>query len=850
MKKQKDLSGTWQVARTEGAHGPQSPEAFALQRPADPGRLLNVPVPMELHSALEGLGLVEDPNLGLNSLKARWVSEQYWRYTTSFDAPGEALETTAWLVFEQLDINADMYLNGERIAGHRNAHLPCRADVTGRLKRGSNDLTVLIESGLHYVAEREGSPYSPGLDSLLNKRHWLRKPQYQFIWDWNPRFINVGITGSVYLEWARTCRIDQVAVWAQPAGDASGAIVTARVFIEAPDEVPGATLRARVAETGEESTVEIHPGRGTGLHQVKVTMERPRLWWPRGHGDPAMYTLEVSVISSGEVIDSASRRFGVRRVEIDRSPHPETGEYFTFRVNGRPVFCKGGNWVPPSLISSSVTRAQLEQLVRLAVQANFNLIRIWGGGTYAGDTLLDLCDESGVMVWHDFLFACAKYPGDDPEFLAEVRREVTWAVRQFAHHPSLLCWCGNNELEWGTFEWGYDTSGKSLPDYAIYHHAIPVILREEDPLRPYWPSSPFSPDHRFPNDPTVGDQHPWEVSLRSDGPDFRAYRRYVDRFPNEGGVLGASLPVTLRQFLPADQQTFRSFAWEHHDNAVNFWTEGPGLTYTMLEFWTGLHYAEMGMDEYAFTSGLLQSEGLMEYITNYRRRMFSSSSAIFWMYNDSWPATHGWSIVDYFLRKKLPYHTVRRAFQPVTVVLADEGERIGVYGVNDSPRDWKGTVRCGLFNVSGGLTKDARQSVLLPSNCSTHLAEFSRADWEKMGTKTHGAFALLEEKTGGVAAQHRMFLERFRDIPWNRPQITISRDGERAFYSSPVFVWGATVDLTGESAFPDNCFDILPGIPYAVPWNDTPPEVLFTGNDIMLTRSSHHETPHQKSDKR
>ena len=840
------MSGTWEVVWTEGGHGPQSLEAFASHRPMDPGRALEVPVPMELHCALQGLGLIEDPHLGLNSLKARWVSEQYWRYSTFFDAPAEALESNAWLVFEQLDINADIFLNGERIANHQNAHRPCRAEVTGRLKPDGNWLTVLIESGLYSVAEREGAPYSAGLDALLNKRHWLRKPQYQFLWDWNPRLINVGITGPVFLEWARQCRIDQIAVWAHPCTDSAGAIVTARVFLEGLQDHVRCTIRARVLETGEESSAEIQTGRGIGLHAVHVTMEQPRLWWPRGHGDPATYTLEVSVICRGGLIDSATRRFGVRTVEIDRSHHPEAGEYFTLRVNGRPVFCKGGNWVPPSLISSSVTTARLQELVTLAVDANFNLLRIWGGGTFAGDVLLDLCDSNGVMVWHDFLFACARYPGDHPEFLAEIRREVTWAVRQFSHHPSLVSWCGNNELELGTFSWGYDTNGKSLPDYAIYHHVIPVIMREEDPLRPYWPSSPFSPHHQFPNDPTIGDQHPWGVSLGHDGPDFWAYRHYVDRFPNEGGILGASSLATLRQFLPAHQQTIRSFAWEHHDNAVNFWTEGPGVTYVMLEYWMGLQYAEMALEDYAFSSALLQAEGLMEFITNYRRRMFSSSAAIFWMYNDSWPVSHGWSIVDYFLRRKLAYHAVRRAFQPVTVVVAEEGRKIAIHGVNDSVRDWQGTLRYGLFNVSGGLPVELRQSVVIPSNCSTRLAELNRSEWEVFGTKTHGAFALLEEPREAVVAQHRLFLERFKDLAWNRPQIRISRERDRVIYSSPVFVWGATIDLHGESSVPDNCFDLIPGIPYAIPWGeeDISPEIRRTGNEMILRMGRHHDPTH------
>ena len=480
-KERKDLSGIWEVVWTEGGHGPQSLETFASQRPMDPGRALKVPVPMELHSALQGLGLIEDPHLGFNSLKARWVSEQYWRYSTFFDAPAESLASNAWLVFEQLDFNADIFLNGERIASHQNAHRPCRAEVTKKLKPEGNLLTVLIESGLYFVAEREGAPYSAGLDALVNKRHWLRKPQYQFLWDWNPRLINVGITGPVSLEWAKQCRIDQVAVWALPNADSTVATVTARVFLEGLQDQVRATIRARVLETGEESSAEIQAGPGIGLHTVQVVLEQPRLWWPRGHGDPATYVLEVSVICRGEIIDSVSRRFGIRTVEIDRSHHPETGEFFILKVNGRPIFCKGGNWVPPSLISSSITTARLQQLVALAVDANFNLLRIWGGGTFAGDALLDLCDSNGIMVWHDFLFACAKYPATDLDFYQDVLREARHNVRRLAGHPSLVTWCGNNEMEWGAWDWGFDHFGAVMSDYGLFHLALPRLLQEQCP---------------------------------------------------------------------------------------------------------------------------------------------------------------------------------------------------------------------------------------------------------------------------------------------------------------------------------------------------------------------------------
>ena len=556
-----------------------------------------------------------------------------------------------------------------------------------------------------------------------------------------------------------------------------------------------------------------------------------------GHGEQALYTLEIEAEAGGEAVAKITRRVGMRNVRLHRAPHPETGEYFLLEVNGRPIFCKGGNWVPPDMIYSAVDRARLSELVNLASGANFNLLRIWGGGTFAGHELLDLCDEAGILVWQDLLFACAKYPGDDPAFLAEVRAEVTWAAREFAHHPSLAVWCGNNELEWGAFGWGYDRSGKSLPDYALYHHVIPRIMREEDPRRPYWPSSPFSPDHAFPNDATIGDQHPWGVSIMNDGPDFWAYRRYVDRFPNEGGFLGASSPATLWQFLPESERDLRSFSWEHHDNALNLPSGELGVAYRAVEFWLGRRYDDFSFDDYVFASALLQAEGLQEYIANYRRRMFSSSSAIFWMYNDSWPVTHGWTIVDYYRRKKLAYHPVRRAFQPVTVVLADLGDEIGVFGVNDSPADWEGVLRFGLFGLNGGLPQDETRGVRLPANASTLLATLRRTDWEKLGIAVHGAFGLLRVDSVPVA-QHRLFLARFKDLALSpAPLIEILPDAGNVVLSSPVFVWGACLDPEGQRGLPDDCFDLLPGIPYRLRWNAVwgNPAIVRTGNGLVVS---------------
>jgi beta-mannosidase len=788
---------------------------------------------MDLNLAMQKRGMFGDINYGTNTLSARWVSQHYWQYYRFFNVSKEILTRTSWLVFDQLDYDATIYINGVFAGTHKNAFIPCRLDVTGKLKEGKNIITVGIESGLFYVANKEGDSYINALNTILNKRQWLRKPQYQFSWDWNPTMINVGITGNVRLEWGETARLDNIVTWMKFNDDLSSADLTIRSFIQGLSDKTNLTVEATLVETNQRISIQDTLSKNTRPFELKMKVDHPKLWWPVGQGEQNLYTVKVEIKLNGKLIDSGSRRIGFRKIEIDKSAHPAEGNYFTVNINNRKVFMKGGNWVPADMIYSNVDEKRLKKLVDMAVGANFNILRIWGGGHFAGNDLLDLCDEKGLVVWHDFLFACTKYPGDNVDFYNSVKDEVTWAVREFAHHPSLIIWAGNNENEWGTFDWGFVSRGKVVPDYILYHHLIPVILKTENPYCFYWPSSPYSENYEEPNSRITGDQHPWNVSLGSDSTNFYAYRNYIDRFPNEGGFLGASSPATLRQFLPKNEQYVRSISWDHHDNFVNFWGYSD-ITYKTTEYWLGKSYTKMSFDDYAFASALLQAEALGEYLTNYHRRKFSSSSAIFWMYNDSWPVTHGWTIVDYYTRKKLAYHPVRRALAPISVVLANEGNKINVYGVNDNTSDWNGKLQYGVFETKGGYTLNETKDVSLPANASTVIASFDRAIYENAGYSNHGAFAVLKNNEITMS-QHKLFINKFKDIILAKPEITIQQKGDIAILSSPVFVWGACIDIDGESNCTDNCFDLIPGIPYTVKLGKGEKiSIKTTGNDLML----------------
>ncbi len=810
------LDGMWRVSWSED--GPED-----LIGGTGDGRMwLDANVPCPIHQVLMQAGLLEDPNYGLNSLKARWVEEQVWVYRTQVNVPADALRGSQWLIFDWLEHRAAVHLNGALIGRHANSHRRAVFDVTGKLREGVSTLVVAVESGLHEANDLPASPYGFDRYAMLTRRPWMRKAQYQSGWDWNPRMMNVGILGSVRLECSDVPVMDSVSVVSSVDQGFERGVVRVRAYVRWPEACRQGSVRIRAGIAGRDTSAAVEaddPSRPARC-ELMLDVAHPDLWWPVGHGEQSLYDVDLR-LEADDANQQAVRRTGFRHVEIDQSPHPDGGKHFIVCVNGRRVFCKGGNWAPPDLMPSRVAAERYEDLVKLALEANFNTLRVWGGGVFAPEALLDACDRSGILVWHDFLFACAKYPADDPDFVTEVEAEVTEAVRRMAHHPSLAVWCGNNEVEWGDREWGYRQRKPVAPHHALFHYHIPAILAEEDTSKVYWPSSPWSPDYAPPNDPTVGDQHPWGVSILDPGPaDFHKYRGYVDRFPNEGGVLGASPVRTLKEFLPEDHRRMLSPVWVHHDNPIGYRSTRPGepgRSYHTFQYWLGLDPFTLDWETYAKLSGVLQAEGLCEYIANYRRRMFGSAAAIFWSYNDSWPVTHGWTIVDYHLRQKLAYHPVRRAFQPVAVFVVEEGDEIGVFGVNDTAQTWEGSLRYGLFRLDGVYPLDEATEVRLPASASTRLAHFARRQWEAVGYTAAGAFGLLTQGAHMVA-QHRLFKVRFAELEWCDRPIQLSREGPYLVIQSAAFAWGVCLDAESGAHLADNCFDLLPGVRYTVPW--------------------------------
>ncbi len=421
-------------------------------------------VPEPVHATLIRHGLLQDPRVGMNSLAARWVEEQYWVYRRTFTSPS-LKDGHAFLHFTLLEFDAVVYLNGQEIGKHASAHVPARFDVTGKLRPEGeeNTLVVRLDAGLYNVAEKPAKDYQASSQAALSKVHWMRRGQWQRGWDWQQRLLNVGVLGNVTLEWDRTSFLKQTSAYSILSSTLERGTVEISTTVYNPSELSDyAEVTIYVDKPGnreEESVVEqtfhVQLPPGESEHRFSLNVTNPVLWWPVGHGEPYQYDIGLTLTLPRQIrkiripTDSWFEKVGFRKVEVDQSPHPEVGKHFILKINDKPIFCKGGNWVPPDMLYSTVTAERIGELVDLALGANFNLLRIWGGGTWAGHELLRQCDEKGVLVWHDLLFACSKYPGDHPEWARQVREEVRWGMREFAHHASLVVWCANNEIEQG-----------------------------------------------------------------------------------------------------------------------------------------------------------------------------------------------------------------------------------------------------------------------------------------------------------------------------------------------------------------------------------------------------------------
>lgn len=636
-------------------------------------------VPGVVHTDLHAARLIPDPLVDDHERLLGWIGMADWRYETVMP-PTPTAHDRVDLVFEGLDTVARILVDDREIGTTANMHRTYRFDVGGLLTAGPNRLAVEFSSAVRHA---DRASLELGARPHVNHHPFnaIRKMACNFGWDWGPDLVTAGIWRPVWLHAWSTARIATV----RPVVSVDGARGTVDVHVD----VERAVERAAVERAGRDTPLELRAeiagvstvsalARGQRTATLTLQVDDIRRWWPRGHGDQPLYDLVVTLSERGQrALDEWSARIGFRTVQLRTEPD-EHGTSFCLLVNDRPVFVRGVNWIPDDVFPHRVTRERCAARLAQAEEAGVNLVRVWGGGTYEADDFYAECDERGLLVWQDFMFACAAYSEDEP-LRSEVAAEARDNVVRLMPHPSLALWNGNNENLWGYADWGWQPllDGRPWGD-GYYHGLLPAVVGELDPGRAYCAGSPWSPAGRHgPNDPAHGSMHIWDVWNEVD---YTAYRDHAPRFVAEFGWQGPPTWSTLRRAISDDPLTPESPGMQAHQKAIDGNRKlSAGLVPHLRE--------PTDMQDWHWAMSLNQARAVRLGIEHFRSLTPVCAGSVVWQLNDCWPVT-SWAAIDGDGRRKPLFYAIRHAYADRLVTIQPRGRDLVVVLVNDADEPW------------------------------------------------------------------------------------------------------------------------------------------------------------------
>lgn len=794
MTEQMNLGGAWRM------------------READSETWHSAHVPGSVYADLMADGTMPDPFWRENELDAFERMKKDYVYQRTFTVTEAQLaHAHVELVCEGLDTLAHVSLNGREIAFADNMHITWVWDVKEQLHAGENTLEIRFDSPILYCAKKaEEAPGWESSDATPGFRH-LRKAHCMFGWDWGPRLPDAGIWRPMFLRTWDAARLEN-ALMLQAHHD--GVVdVTIR-----PEIAGESAWSAEI--TAPDGEVMIIP-ETTAAEQV-VTIQNPQLWWPNGLGDQPLYRVTVRLAAG----DTRTWRIGLRTMTVSREKD-EWGEEFCHVVNGVKVFAMGADYIPEDNILARVTPERTRRLLEDCKAANFNAIRVWGGGYYPDDAFYDICDELGLLVWQDLMYACAFYDLT-PDFERSIRVETQQNVARLRHHASLALICGNNEMEMfmsgansalinhRTWEF-VPTYPHHITDYVkMFEYILPAIVKETAPQTYWWPASPSSGGNfDAPNDENRGDNHYWDV-WHGEKP-FTEYRKFFFRYASEFGFQSFPCLKSVEQFtLPDDRNIFSRVMERHQRNQA---ANGKILSYLSQTF----RYPN-SFDDLLYASQLMQAEAIRYGVEHWRRNRGRCMGAIIWQLNDIWPVA-SWASIDYYGRWKALHYAAKRFFAPVMISAEEEGElgqnpKINEYHpapleksfrlnvCNETLRDVTGEVVWALRTPDGEIVRQGHQALTIPAMSAKWLDKVNCADASLTGHYVSFAFvvddvAVSEGTCIFCAPKHFEFTD---------PQLTVEKRGDTLVVTSHAYakqVWLESEDA--DLLLDDNAFDMNPG---------------------------------------
>ena len=701
------LNGTWQLSA-----GHRSLESVDMQ------------IPGTVLSGLLAAGKIKDPFYRTNEDATRALFWKDYVFTRTFDVDEELLaQQHIVLVCEGLDTLAEISINGTFLAKTDNMHRTWKFQAKKLLHPGKNEIQIVFRSVLRFIED-----YSYEAHKKINYipcgsmkgNQLLRKAHSMFGWDWGPQTIDAGIFRDIYLQGYSHARIEDIRIHQQHAKN-----VSVQTSITLSESVPGQKLCVELSEDGADKPLQtkLCKTNADGVAAVDFVIENPKLWWPNDYGDQPLYIVRTTLLDEdGTSLESITRRIGLRTLTISQEKD-EWGNEFAFCVNGVKIFTRGGNYIPDDCLYTRITEKKLDYILESCRRAHFNCVRVWGGGYYPSDAFYDLCDEKGLIVWQDLMYACYVYDVTDA-FAENCRQETYDNVRRLRHHASLGLWCGNYEIESACDHWG--DFQKETPylraDYIrLFEEVLPKAVQEADGETFYWHSSPSSGGcFDNPDDANRGDTHYWDV-WHGQKP-FTDYRKYFFRFCSEFGFQSFPCAKTVNSFTLEDDRNIFSRVMESHqkNNAAN-----GKMLYYLSE---NLRYPK-DLTHLLYASQVLQGMAIKYGVDHWRRNRGRCMGTLYWQINDDWPAP-SWSSIDYFGRWKALHYMAQKFYAPHAVSMTLEDHRCHVYFSNESFETTEYSLTLSIRDLSGNVLETYETKGNSPAFSAIETAVVDICSWE------------------------------------------------------------------------------------------------------------------------
>jgi beta-mannosidase len=780
--------------------------------------LYTAKVPGDIHSDLIDHKLIPDPFYRNNEKEIQWIEKEEWEYSTHFSLDEQFLgKKNIEMVFKGLDTYALVYLNNSLILKANNMFREWVVDVKPILQRGENTLLIHFLSPVKesLILWNQSGYELPGGPKVMT-----RKPGYHFGWDWGPRLVTSGIWKPVYIRAWNQIRIESLHIL-QKKVSKERACLSAHFEIYSHDheEVRISLEHMTGQKILGESVINLTPGLNRCVLNVEI--QNPRLWWTNNLGESYLYSLKGRVATHQGLMDEYTQKIGIRTLDLV-TKEDEKGESFYFKLNGIPIFAKGANLVPLDSMVGQIPDRRYRSLINSTVAANMNMLRVWGGGLYEKDIFYDLCDEKGILVWQDFMFACAMYPADE-DFLENVKQEAIINVKRLRHHPSIALWCGNNEISEAWHNWGWQNNKTYTPerkekiwqDYQkLFHELLPRVVKDYDQERPYWPSSPkFGRGN--PKSLIEGDSHYWGVW--HDGQSFEKFIENTPRFMSEFGFQSFPPLETIENFsLPKDRDINSQVMLNRQKHP-----RGNSLIKSYMQ---KSYPVPDRFDLFVYVNQLLQADGLKMGIEAHRRARPYCMGSLYWQLNDCWPAV-SWSSIDYYGRWKALHYFVKKVFKDILISTTIEKGNLSVYVISDRLQPVQGVLQVKLRDLSGIILKKFSLDSLVGPNKSNLTWQTNLQELMKDYNKRNLVLDVKLFKGLKKIASNLLYFVPPKDLLLKPPDIKsiiTQREGDKVSITLSCESLAKNIYLSSQGVngnFSDNFFDLLPGEPV---------EILFT----------------------